>query len=275
MRNVSLLMEPFFLDGNHGRLFCQLLLPATGAVERGLVYIHPFAEEMHKSRRMAAMQGRALAERGCAVLQVDLSGCGDSADDFGDATWSRWRDDIHVAHAWLTDRLAAPIGLWGLRIGATLAVEMAAELSRLDRLLLWQPVIQGEVFLNQFLRIKLAGEVLSAGRGQTGLSQLRARLAAGESLEVGGYLLSATMARDLAARDLAGYMPRCPVLWLELGAEETPGPSPLTQRICEAWRQAGAEVRVGCVSCPPFWLTQEIAECPDLLRATLEAMDLG
>lgn len=44
-----------------------------------IVYIHPFAEEMNKSRRMAALQARALTLAGFAVLQLDLIGCGDEA----------------------------------------------------------------------------------------------------------------------------------------------------------------------------------------------------
>ncbi len=39
-----------------------------------VVHVHAFAEEMNKSRRMAAMQSRALAAAGFAVLQIDLLG---------------------------------------------------------------------------------------------------------------------------------------------------------------------------------------------------------
>jgi len=43
---------------------------------------------MNKSRRMVALQARALAGRGFAVLQMDALGCGDSAGDMQDATWA-------------------------------------------------------------------------------------------------------------------------------------------------------------------------------------------
>jgi uncharacterized protein len=69
---------------------------------RGLVvYAHPFGEEMNKSRRMAALQARALAGAGNAVLQVDLLGCGDSPGDFGEAGWDDWVDDLVQAARWL------------------------------------------------------------------------------------------------------------------------------------------------------------------------------
>ena len=66
-----------------------------------MLYIHPFAEEMNKSRRMAALQSRALAQAGYAVLQIDLLGCGDSSGDFGDATWQSWVSDVVLGCQWL------------------------------------------------------------------------------------------------------------------------------------------------------------------------------
>ena len=66
-----------------------------------MVYIHPFAEEMNKARRMAALQSRALAAAGFDVLQIDLLGCGDSSGDFGDATWNDWVNDVVHGCRWL------------------------------------------------------------------------------------------------------------------------------------------------------------------------------
>ena len=74
--------RPFFLRFTAGNRFC--LLHATDRRAVGAVlYVHPLAEEMNKSRRMAALQARALAASGWVVLQVDLFGCGDSDGDFG------------------------------------------------------------------------------------------------------------------------------------------------------------------------------------------------
>src|SRR5262245_3855900 len=74
--------------------------PRPEAAPRGTVlHVHPFAEEMNKSRRMAALHARALAGAGFEVLQVDLAGCGDSSGEFGDATWDDWvADVVDAAH---------------------------------------------------------------------------------------------------------------------------------------------------------------------------------
>jgi len=304
-------IEPFFLNGDSGPLFCIHLYPASTAanghgdnatpdnetrharfphpnpppegegtnvtlrefhVKGSILYLHPFAEEMHKSRRMAALQARRFAAEGYAVLQLDLTGCGDSAGDFGDATWEGWLADARRAHAWLSEKHPGPVMLWGLRSGASLAVELANTLSGIERLLLWQPVANGEQFLNQFLRIKLASEMLSGTQAQSGTKELRARLESGEAIEVGGYLLGSAMARSLANMKLADMPPPCPVEWLEIGAENSDSPTPASQRIVDAWRTAGVNVRTRTVSGEPFWVTQEITECAGLIEATTAAV---
>ena len=80
--------EPLFIDRPGGDLFA-LYHPPRRAPQGGVVYIPPFAEEMNRSRRMAALQARALAESGWGVLTIDPYGCGDSAGDFADARWDR------------------------------------------------------------------------------------------------------------------------------------------------------------------------------------------
>jgi len=265
-------IEPFLLTGNQGSLFCIYLYPVDRAPKKSILYLHPFAEEMHKSRRMAALQARQLAAEGYAVLQLDLTGCGDSSGDFGDATWGGWLDDARCAYTWLSEKNNVPIALWGLRTGASLAVQLANSLSGIDRLLLWQPVINGEQYLNQFLRIKLASEMLSAGQAQSGAKGLREKLGAGEGVEVGGNMLSATMAHELARIDLSATPPPCPVNWIEVGAEQGDFTTPAGRRSVESWRAASVDVQTLTVKGEPFWVSQEITECPNLIQATTAAI---
>lgn len=274
MGEAAIRIEPFFLEGASGALFCIYLTPESATPLGGILYLHPFAEEMHKSRRMAALQARALARAGYAVLQVDLTGCGDSAGDFGDATWDAWRNDASSAHTWLATQVAGPITLWGLRLGASLAVDIAPTLSRISRLLLWQPVLSGEQFLTQFLRIKLASEMLSEGQAQTGSKELRAKLVAGEPIEVGGNMLSPNMARGLINLNLMSLQPTCDVEWIEVGANAGNDIAPAGKRIVEAWRNYHTPVRAYTVQGDPFWVTQEITECAAIIAATLRALTL-
>ena len=272
--------EAFFLDSAPGRRFC--LYHAPQRLCRGaLVYAAPFAEEMNKTRRMAALQARALAAHGYGVLLIDLHGTGDSDGDFGEARWEQWKADLAAASAWLEQRLDRPVGLWGLRLGALLALDYAHGAAQpVAQLLLWQPVTDGAAYLTQFLRLRLAGAMLNlstapdAGGGAavaTG-ADLRASLAAGAALEVAGYMLAPQMAAALERLHAAPLAPACPTAWLEIvGAAERPLP-PGAARTLAAWAGAGAAAAASTVACTPFWATQEISECPALIEATLSAL---
>ena len=260
-------IEPFFLDGPRGRLFCILHRP-VGAPLGGFLYLHPFAEEMHKSRRMAALQSRRLAELGYVVLQVDLTGCGDSWGDFGDSTWDIWKADGLAAWNYLRQHAPLPLKIWGLRIGATLAADLSCELPDVSELLLWQPVLSGETFLTQFLRIRLAGDMLTDAGNQTGTKELRARLQHGIALEVGGNMIGPMMAGSLDTLRLVDMKPPCPVMWIEVGSEATNQPSPSSKRIIDAWGAEGVTVKYGMVEGVAFWNAQEIVECASLLDFT-------
>lgn len=273
--------EAFFLAGHPGERYCLYHPPAPDVAARGaLVYVHPFGEEMNKCRRMAALQSRAFARSGHAVLQIDLYGCGDSSGDFGDARWEIWKDDLARAHEWLRSKVGAdrPIGLWGMRLGALLAMDVAGSTATPPaHVLLWQPVLNGETYLNQFLRMRAASEMLagedaaSAARKGNGNAALRNALAAGESLEVGGYLVAPELAAAIDRAKLAelgtGGMQ---VHWFEVVAEEGRDLPPAAAKAAAALRERGIALQVHLPAGPSFWASQEIAEAPHLLTATTE-----
>lgn len=273
MTDNAVRIEPFFLDGPNGQLFCVYTAPNDAPLRAAVLHLPAFAEEMHKSRRMVALTARALARRGIAVLQVDLTGCGDSGGDFGDASWAAWLADARAAHTWLTDAARAPVSLWGLRTGALLAADLARDLPDAPGLLLWQPVADGSLFLNQFLRIRLASEMLSDGQAKNGTRRLLDALAAGEDVEVGGYLLSPVLARDLGQLKLAAMPPPGPLAWLETAASGATGVTPASLRVIDRWQAHGANVETAVVAGDPFWTTQEISVCPALIDLTLECLD--
>ena len=136
-----------------------------------LLFVPPFAEEMNRSRRVVALQAEALAAIGLGVLVLDLFGCGDSGGDFGEATWEQWLDDVSIAAAWLEQESQSAVGLWGLRLGASLAALAASRSAdRFSRLLLWSPVARGQVFLTQFLRARVAMALSVPGVEREGLN---------------------------------------------------------------------------------------------------------
>ena len=260
--------ESFFLPVRDGFRYC-LFHPPAGPCRGALVYLHPFAEEMNKSRRMAALQARALAALGIGVLQIDLHGCGDSSGDFGDARWEGWKRDIDDARTWLGARLGVSAGLWGLRVGALLALDYAARARDLPRLLLWQPVTSGAAFLNQFLRLRIAADLVQEGASNGGTKALRASLEQGTPVEIAGYELAPQLAAALDPLDPSVLAPRgCRIDWFEVTPAAGRPMPPAASRIAAIWQAQGIDLGVHVVHGEPFWSTPEIAECPALLDAT-------
>ncbi len=264
-------MEAFFLPAQDGQRFCLFHAARTTRPLGAVLYVHPFAEEMNKSRRMAALQARALADAGYAVLQIDLLGCGDSSGDFGDASWEAWIDDIGLACRWLQRRTSAPLWLWGLRAGCLLAAAAARRIDAPCRLLFWQPSVNGKLVLQQFLRLKLAGNLLS-GDGKSAMDAMRNDLAAGRTIEVAGYALSPALALGLERATLEPPTQVARLEWLELSAREGAVLSDAAIASQARWELAGFSIRSEVVNGPAFWQTNEIEEAPGLIRATLAAL---
>lgn len=267
--------EPFFLGSSGGQRFC-IFHPPAGAKCLGAVLVAPpFGDELNKSRRMLAMQARRLAALGFGVLQLDLEGCGDSDGELRDVRWAGWTSDLSAGADWLAARLDAPLYLLGLRMGALLALDFAPTRAGIAGIVLWQPLASGEAFITQLLRLKLAGSMAGAnGAEASNTATLRAALAAGEMLEIGGYEITGTLAADIGALDLRALAPvSCPVHWFEMVADAARPMPPAAVRTGEAWRAGGAALTALPVAGPPFWSSQEIAESGTLLDATCAAFE--
>jgi exosortase A-associated hydrolase 2 len=243
-------------------------------VARGaIIYVHPFAEEMNKSRRMAALQARAMALAGYAVLQIDLLGCGDSAGDFSDATWLAWQEDILLAYRWLRTKTQAPLTLWGLRSGCLVAANAAVNISEEVNFIYWQPVVSGKQHFQQFMRLKMAGEIAS-GHSKGVAELLRHRLADGQTVEIAGYTISPGLAGGLEKAELLPPpISVGNVGWIEVSMRDEATISPSSNKCIEQWRSAGFKLVSSVVRGPVFWQTAEIEDAPELLSATMAALE--
>jgi exosortase A-associated hydrolase 2 len=261
---------PFFMPARPGQRFCLFHQPAPGITPRGaILYVHPFAEELNKSRRMAAMQARAFAAKGFGVLQIDLHGCGDSSGDFSQARWQTWKQDLALALDWLAHRVDGPVSIWGLRLGALLALDVAGDAALvpgrvIDRVILWHPVFKGKVHLDQFLRLRLASQMLTNTANEPAA---RAILTGGASVEVAGYEVTPELAAEIDGADATLATPAVPVHWFELAANDG-GVAPAALAQARRWQAAGGALSLHAVRGEAFWNATENLECPALLAAT-------
>ncbi len=268
-------IEPQFIDNGKPALSRRFVVIRRAQINpcQGLVIHAPaFAEEMNKSRRMVAQQSAQLAAAGFTVVQIDLLGCGDSDGEFGDATWQTWIDDLLLAcRIGREHEPSAPLWLWGLRAGCLLATEAAQALAEPCKLLLWQPSLSGAAVLQQFLRLRAAADMLGQG-GKGVVDQLKARLGAGESVEVAGYVVGAALAQALQQARLTPSALVSQVEWLELADQADAPWSPAAATAIARWRGEVPRLQTLKVVGPQFWQTVEIEDAPALWAASCAAL---
>ena len=240
-----------------------------------ILHLPAFGDEMNKARAMTARAARAFAEAGCAVMQVDLLGCGDSSGDHADGTLSRWSANAQSARAWLRDRHPEcwMHGVWALRAGALLVPALVREAPD-TCIMLWQPLLDGAQQLNQWLRLKAAAALASVADARP-TKALRAQLRSGTTLEVGGYAMSPALASDLesAAFDVPNGQ-RGPIAWFEISPSGRQMSAAAAKRI-DGLRNNGLHVHASTVAGPSFWQSVEIERCDELIArstATLAEM---
>ena len=264
-------MQALFLKSRVGQRFALYHEP-IGPVRGVVVAIHPFGEEMNKSRRMMALGARALAAVGFAVIQVDLLGCGDSSGELVDADWDGWIQDVLLARDWLTERHAAPQWIWGVRAGCLVAADVARKAGTAFNFIFWQPQTSGRQAVQQFLRLKMASQI-QQGVHKGSTAALHRDLAAGHAVEVAGYLLGPGIAQGLAASALVPPPEAAHLVWLEVTTREPAQLLPAAEQVIDGWKSAGCEVRSQVVSGPPFWQTLEIEDAPELVTATVSILN--
>lgn len=264
-----------FVSCPTGDVFVAKTDPPEGVRLLGSVLFLPsFGEEMNKSRRMVAMQRRALASLGYSVWSLDLPGCGDSRSSLESVEWQDWVDAALICIGALSDEADQPITLWGHRLGALLCAHVfSVKGDRVDRLLLWQPVLDGKSTISGLRRIARASEFLGDNNRSPEREKADTQHASEKGIEVGGYVLSSALVSSIEVRAFRDYsLEGARVDWIDVGARDRTSPLPAAANLIEDWQAAGVSVHWSHVRGEAFWSTVEIAECPALIDKTCDVM---
>lgn len=231
-------MNPFFFGTRERRLF-GIYTPAQrgGTVERGVVLCHPWGQEYLRAHRSMRHLGALLTKAGVHVLRFDYFGTGDSGGDMQDGDLEGWRSDIETAIDELRDTTGVErVDLVGLRLGATLAADVAAR-RRADvgRLVMWDPVVDGEEYVREL-------QEQAASEGPPPVP--------GRPLEVFGFVLPERLGRELRAIRLGPMVPSLPERTEVVLSAPLPSHAGLRAQLGAAGR------RVHDVPSPPAWLEE-------------------
>ena len=194
----------------------QILIPSDAGALKGVLYApsetplgsvlfcNPLFEERKSSQRVMVECARALCDDGLMVLRFDYRGCGDSTGDFKDFNTTHWLADIRSAAKVLRERSGdAALTLLGLRLGANLAVGSALEGLNPKALILWEPIAEGNAYIEHELRRKVLREMVTFGTGRSSRQSSADLLAAGNSVDLDGYELTADLASSIRKLSLS------------------------------------------------------------------------
>lgn len=230
-----------------------------------LLILPPFAEESNRSRRLFSQLAQQLCEQGWNCYLPDFYGTGDSEGEFKDADLVLWEQDLCQ---WiLQQQFAHPLHFLACRFGALQLLSMWPALKVLvktGKILLWQPQLDNQKFLQQLLRQHQASRLLQTEKSATALQLL----AEGCAVEIAGYTITPEFYQRLAQMlpNLQLWQQQT-VCWLELSTlPQLPLPA------TKAWQQIDAEPLHSCqqlLALPPFWLQQEHLPAEALISQSL------
>lgn len=143
-------MNPTFFGKAESPLYGIYLPPRATPRDAGIVLCYPFGQEYMRAHRAYRQLALLLAKKGYHVLRFDYRGTGDSSGDMESVVLQDWFEDIGHAIQELRDSAGvSTISVVGLRLGALVAAGACAQRTDVDRLILWDPVVQGTGYEQQ------------------------------------------------------------------------------------------------------------------------------
>lgn len=149
-------MQPFFFGSSAEQLFGVYHAPeGGGARARAVVLAHPLGHEYLRAHRAFRNLAAALAANGWHVLRFDYLGSGDSSGVGEQTTVARCLADLDCAIDEIKDISGATrVSIVGLRLGATFASIAAGRRDDVERVVLWDPVLDGAAYLDGLVRLQ-------------------------------------------------------------------------------------------------------------------------
>ena len=208
-------MQPFYFGTSQKQLFGVYHAPdGKSARQSAILLCQPLGHEYLRAHRAFRNLAVSLAGQGFHVLRFDYFGCGDSGGEQEQATIEQCLSDLSTAVEELKDTAGVPrVSLVGLRLGATMAALTASRRQDIDRIVLWDPVLDGRQYLDDLRELHD-----SWFRDRMG----PAAAANPDRQELLGFPLTETIVRQLAEATLTPLpVLRARAAWLMVSEEQT------------------------------------------------------
>jgi len=239
------MLEPIYFGHKETLLYGNYHPPQNNLpMDIGVVFCYPMGQEYVRSHRAMLQLAQTLAAVGFHVLRFDYYGCGDSLGESKEGNLDQWKADIASA----VEELQAGTGvtrmcLIGLRLGASLAFQAIADSKIADFLILWDPVLSGQDYLDEqyaFHHHWLSG------------SFAKPNASSSQYLEILGFPLPISVKDQLQRLNLAkSNIPRCENILL---VQTSAGTN--SETLHEYLANRGAKCCYRYIPAPSIWVKQ-------------------
>jgi len=146
-------MESLFFGPSSSPLYGVYHAPnASVFAEKAVVLCYPGGHEYMRIHRAYRQLANSLNRLGYHVLRFDYFGVGDSAGEHDVHSMERWSEDLGLAIEELCSLSGVKrVDLIGLRLGALLAAQEASKNKYVKRLVMWEPMLSGQVFIDEMI----------------------------------------------------------------------------------------------------------------------------
>ena len=196
--------QPFFFCNDRHHLYGILYRPVKNIKRVGFVFCDAFAEEKLWSQRVMVAFAKRLADQGYWVLLFDYMGNGESEGDFEQTTLSSMISDAQCAVQKLLrkEKNLQKINLLGLRLGATVAAQVAAHEKNIGKLVMWAPVFDGKEYIKELFRINFSTQLIIHKRVLYNSENLVQKMRHGDTVNLDGYELTYRLYNEILKQNL-------------------------------------------------------------------------
>lgn len=143
-------MHPFYFGDSDKQLYGVYDPPKSGNFsDTAVLLCYPMAQEYMRCHWANRQLVNRLSRAGMHCMRFDYYGTGDSAGTASDTDLGQWLSDVNTGLTELKDISgASKVSLVGLRFGAAIAASTPVKSHRVRKLILWDPVVNGSLYLN-------------------------------------------------------------------------------------------------------------------------------
>ncbi|MCW9014593.1 MAG: alpha/beta hydrolase [Gammaproteobacteria bacterium] len=260
---------PVFFKSDGLNIFGVVHDSSTVTHNKAMVFCHSFAEEKLWSHRVLVSYARLLAKMGYLCIRFDYRGYGDSQGEFSDCTIESYADDIKNAVIYIktTFPKIQEIGLIGHRLGASIVLDRYDYISANGPIILWDPIIDGNRYIQEFLRSHLTTQLAVYGEIRETREKLIESMESGKLVNVEGYDLNYSQYDSISKIMLnkQHYDSGASILIVQINRNLK-----IKKDVEDLAYRANSELK--CVVEDPFWreIKKFYYEAPELYKATTD-----